>query len=172
MHKHIDLHHYLHVTEITEMYLSIAFRSFAIAIIGVFIPVILLTNGYTFLEVLQYYLMFAVMAFFMFIVAIELMRTMGIKHVMALNVLFLLGFFALLITLPTQHWPTFFPAMLHATSSAFFWSSFHIEFTQLSSKRKAGQQVGLFNAISQGLSLIAPLIGAIFLLLFFAPLTI
>ena len=53
----------------------------------------LLTNGYSFADVLIYYVSFTFIAFFSFLAGVELMKYIGVKHVMLLNVPFLLMFF-------------------------------------------------------------------------------
>jgi len=62
--------------------------------------------------------------------------------------------------------PTFFPYLLLAVSgvtisliSAFYWTPFHVDFAQFSTKGHRGRQIGIFYAIQRLVGVVAPMIG-------------
>jgi len=55
MHHHNHFLHFLHNRELNELYASIALRSFALSMIGIFIPIYLLQEGYSLASVLIFF---------------------------------------------------------------------------------------------------------------------
>jgi hypothetical protein len=158
----LSLHHYFKNSEITQMYATIALRSFAIAIIGIFIPAILLTHNYTILDVILYYLTLSALTMVVFYLATKTMAYLGVKHTMQLNIPCLLLLFYFLYTIENQ-WSIYLMAATHALSLGFFWSAFHIEFSRVTHIEKGGSEVGNLTALTEILAVISPLTGGIIL---------
>lgn len=156
-------HQYFKLSELNEMYINISLRSFAIALFGIFIPAILYTNNYSVTSILLYYVVHAVVSFLGFIVAIELMRFIGIKHTMLISIPFFIFLLIQLYTIELIAWDYYYMAICHGLFSAFFWCSFHIEFATYMNTRKTGSQVSWINTLSQSFSIIGPLIGGLIL---------
>jgi MFS family permease len=162
VHKILQLHKYFKHAEIDEMYATIALRSFAIAIIGIFIPAILLSNNYSIIDVLVYYLVMCIMTVATFFLAIQAMRYLGVKHTMLLNIPALLLLFYFIYTIQNS-WSIYLMASVHALSVGFFWSAFHIEFARVSHIEKSGSEVGMLTALTEILAVISPITGGFIL---------
>lgn len=163
----MDGHHkHMHVfanAEITEMYVTMALRSFALSMIGIFIPLILLSNGYSFGQVLSYQIIIPLIIFLLFLFSETLMEKVGIKHTMLLSVPFLISFYLSIYFLDTFRLPVFVIAILAGLGSALYWFPFHIEFAKYSSGKKRGEQVGLLHAITMLVAVIGPFVGGLIL---------
>ncbi len=162
---YLHLHKYLHIAEITEMYLSISLRSFAIALLGVFTPAILLANNYSIYDVFLFYILLSAFGGVAFIIGMWIMHHIGIKHTMLLNIPFLITFFYFIFTIDSG-WSIVYIALAEGAAGGLFWAGFHVEFAQLQNLKKSGAQIGFINSLTQSFGVIAPIVGGVVLFLF------
>ena len=161
MEKQPHEYSYFHITELTEMYLTMAVRSFALSMIGIFVPLILLQSGYSLTSVLFYQMMLPVFLFIVFATSGKLISKIGVKHTMLVSIPFFLLFYYLVYTIEVYQWPIIFISLCAALASATYWFAFHIEFAKYTKGKKRGSQIGLLNAINTAISIIGPILGGI-----------
>jgi len=165
MHSHAP-HIFFHLiknTELNELYSTMAIRSFALAMGGVFVPIYLYQLGHSLSSI---FLFFALVSIFFLITlfpSAKLASKIGLKHAILLSVPFLIIFFLLLFSLERFSWPLWLLALFVGTHSSLFWFSYHTEFARFSTKKKRGHQVGVTKIIVAVFGVLGPLFGAIIL---------
>lgn len=166
---HYDIHrvfHFLRNRELNELYASIAIRSFAISLIGIFIPIYLYQIGYSFSLI---FFFFALTAFFkaLFIFpSAKISYKIGLKHSMLLSMPFLIIFFVLMFSLERFNWPLWFITIFLGIHTALFWFSYHTDFSKFSKRKSRGKQVGAAKVVAALASVLGPLAGGIILTFF------
>jgi YQGE family putative transporter len=150
--------------ELTEVYLTLYLRKFAITLAGVFIPIYLYTIGYSLSEVL---IAVAIMYFGKVIFAyptLKVSEKIGVKHTIALNIPFLLLFLWLLYKLPNQpHYFGYLISTLLPLSNLLFWVPLNSIFARNSHKKKAGSETSYLFLTSRLSAVLAPLVGGFIL---------
>ena len=158
--------HFLKNKELNELYASIAIRSFAISLIGIFIPIYLYQIGYSFSAI---FLFFALAAFFKALLifpSAKVSYKIGLKHSMLLSMPFLIIFFVLMFSLERFNWPLWFVTIFLGIHTALFWFSYHTDFSKFSKKKFRGKQVGASKIVVAISSVLGPIAGGIILSFF------
>lgn len=154
------LHYFLN-RELSELYMAVALRTFALSLISIFIPLYLLNLGYSLVDVLIFYIIFCVLHSIFSFFAAKLSIRMGLKHSIAMSIPFLILFYILLYTLTTYNWPLSLLALVAAVQNSLFWVAFHMDFTKFSARKVRGEEFSMLRLISSALNVIGPLVGAV-----------
>ena len=156
--------HLLHFAlnkELSEVYVTHVIRSFALALIGVFVPAYLINLGYPILSVFYFYLYWAICSFVLMVLIPKLYTKIGIKHAILFSIPIFIAYFLLLNSLETYSWNLFFVAFVSALANSFYWPAFHIEFIRSSDRTHRGEELGTMNVLAQVTVIFAPLIGGV-----------
>lgn len=133
--------------------------SFAIWLVGLFVPIYLLRTGYSLTEVLLFCALTGAIMSLLTPIGFKSISKLGANHTMVLGNIFNAVFFFLLASLPTYAFPLWVLAMVRAGYSAFYYPAFTANFVVSRSHKKTGKQIGSLNAISLFLHGIAPAVG-------------
>ncbi len=165
-HHHHNIFHYLLNRELSKIYLTIAGRSFAIALIGIFVPVYLFKQGFDIKYVFLFYSIISATFALTVMFSAKLSTKIGIKHGILISMPFLIMHYILLqfITTNTINWIFFLSPIAAGLHSSFFWLNFHIDFAGFSSKKLRAEQVGGYQILCSILAALGPVIGGIILL--------
>lgn len=166
MHENHSLFNFFMNEELSELYISIAMRAFAISLVGIFVPVFLYQAGYSFSNI---FLFFAFMALFnmVFIIpASKISYRFGLKHTILFSVPFLIIFFFLMFSLEYYRWPLIMLAFFAGLNAALFWFPYHVGFSKFSSKKKRGRQIGFSKILTSIFSALGPIVGALIITFF------
>jgi len=136
-------------------------RSIGFSLVGVFIPIYLLTIGYTLSEVFKYFLVFYVVLFIFSIVSMWISKKRGIKFSFIANIFFLTGYFLLLNQIHTPNNLIYFAGILAGIEGGFYWMPFGSFFMRITEHGKRGTKYGVFMVIGQIAGVIGPILGAI-----------
>ncbi len=148
-------------TEINEIFLVMSMRSFVCAMISIFVPIYLLSLGYSLRDVLVLHLVMFVAEFCFEFISASYISKVGPKHVIALSMPPLIAHFWMLSTLPTYHWPLWFIGFCGGVALAFYWQGYHYDFSRSTKKKNATKDVSKMYIILAVLGAVAPLIGGI-----------
>ena len=146
-------------TELNEIYWAVSLKTFAISFVMIFIPIYLYNLGYTFLQI---FLFFAALYFFIAItneLSARVIIKIGPKHTMALSFPLLVFFLWLLLTLPYYKWNLFLLAFVWGFEMAFFWMSYHIDFSKAKHKKTCASELSRIEVLCTIFGAIAPFIG-------------
>src|SRR3989344_5948383 len=132
---HFHMNHYQHLLnrELDELYASMAMRSFALSIVGIFVPLYLLEIGLSVQGVITFFLIFAVTRAAFSVPSAGLAARYGLKKMMlASTVMMALYYFLLRFA---TGFDVNFLAVLSGIALTIFWTSYHIDFIKCSKKR-------------------------------------
>ncbi|MBL7116774.1 MAG: hypothetical protein ISS25_03030 [Nanoarchaeota archaeon] len=154
-------------SEINELYITNALRSFALSTIAIFLPIFFLKKGYSLYEVLLYFLVIVIIAPFFCESALRFSSKKGVKHSIALstpllivffiglyNIDYLINFFGRISTLV-------FLSIFSSISTSFYFMGFHIDFARFSEVKQSARQISIIQALGIIFSIIGPLFGAL-----------
>ena len=152
--------------ELSEVYVAIMFRSLALALIGVFVPVFLIRQGYGFNGVAVFFVFFFLARTVMDIVGGFMTARIGPKHTMLVSYIFQIAAALLFVTLPEQSWPLWIPAILWGSSNSIFYVAFHTDFSKIKHSSHGGKEIGYVNVMERAGGMIGPAFGGIIATIF------
>lgn len=158
--------HFFKNRELNELYLALAIRAFALAMIGIFVPIFLYKFGFAFKEIFLFYFFIGVVHIIFVLPAAKLSSKKGLKHSMLFSMIPLVIFFLFLYSMEEFNWPLYVLSFLVGMHTSLFWTSFHIDFSKFSDPKKRGMQVGFSKIMSLVFAALGPAVGG-FLLFFF-----
>jgi MFS family permease len=165
----MDFHNHYHLRdlftrELFEMYFVVGVRKFAIALIGLFLPLYLLIElGYSFRVTVLFFIVLAVAMAAFLPPAMWFITRYGSKHSILLSMPFLaLG---LLCAIGLQEYSFLFyvTAILFGVEAAFFWMGFHIDTAINSNRKKLGKESAVISIVSISGAVLGPLVGGFIL---------
>ncbi len=146
-------------TELNEIFFVMSLRGFVSSMISMFIPLYLYNLGFTLRDILLTNLTMFTVEFCAEYFAAKLRNQFGPKHAIALSMPFLVAHFWLFATIPTYHWPLWFPAICGGLHLALYWQAYHYDFSRSKHKGQATKDVSNIYIILAILGAIAPFTG-------------
>ncbi|MBW6451423.1 MAG: MFS transporter [DPANN group archaeon] len=167
MHRHYHFHK-IHIlkNELSEVYMNLSIQSFALSLVSVFIPIYLLKLGYSFNEVIMFFIVFEGTLGFVSPFAATLANKIGFKHIIMLRVPFLITFLLGLNFIETYSISIYLLALIGGGSASLYWNSINSIFAKHSNKLHRGTQTSKLFSIPQIASLAGPTIGGLIALVF------
>lgn len=164
--KHLHYHSWLK-SEIIEIYLNLAIRSFALSLGIIFIPIYLLNIGFSLKIIFAYYILTFCAFGGVSLFTAKLGKKLGLKHLIMISIPFYIVFFIMLYMLNTVNTNLLFGiSLVEGFASAFYWVPLHSLFAKYSQKKKASKQVGYMLSVPAIFSIVGPLIGGTLIILF------
>lgn len=130
------------------------------SLIGIFVPIFLLSSGHSVKNVLVYYLLYSLFIFVSFFVAALVASKWSLTCVLIIRYFFWFAYLILLFFIPEASYLIYWLALASAISSAFYFLPFHIIFGQSVTDAKMGSQFGRIVLIGQIVGFCGPLIAA------------
>jgi len=163
---------YLLKSEMNELYITYALRTFAISTIAIFIPLYLLQNGYDMFSVLTYFLFVILFGMTFCYYAFKYVAIKGVKHAIVLSIPFVILYFLGLYNIELlQSWMDneillVWLALVVSFAGAFYFMAFHTDFARFSKQKQSAKQVSIAQALGIIASIIGPLFGAMIITYF------
>lgn len=147
--------------------LAIWLHALAESLIWVFVPILLIKNGYSIEIVLAYFLLFNVIDVPLNFAVDGLIRKIGARRTMIASTIAIIAFFALVGVLPPGNLPLLaLLAFLGAAYDALFWVSHMYIFIEASKQNlDAGTSVGALESVHKLAGIVGPAIGAFLLII-------
>ncbi|MBI2668759.1 MFS transporter [Candidatus Woesearchaeota archaeon] len=153
-------------SRLRQIYFSTALRSFAVSLIGLFIPLYLHHElGYSLSQTLYFYLFYSLIFAIATPLAAAFAARFGIKHTILGSTPFYILFVGLLFLLATVRIPLMLIAFVAGVSMASYWIGMHLLFYQCSNCTQRGEEVGKRDAVQVLAALAAPFIGGTLIVL-------
>lgn len=130
------------------------------SLVGIFVPIFLLSTGNSLRNVFVYFLIYALGVFVCFFVAALIASRWGLAKLLFVRYIFWFVYLCLLFFLSEHHGLIYYLAMASAVSAAFFYFPFHIIFGQSVHDKQMGGQLGKIMLISQVVGFFGPLLAA------------
>lgn len=163
MHSHHLFFNFLRNRELNELYVSMAIKSFALSLTGVFVPIYLYQIGYSFSSIFLFFAMVAFMGILVTFPAAKISYRIGAKHSILLSMPFIIIFFLLLFSIEIIRWPLFLMALFMGIHTALFYFAYHVDFSKFSKRKSRGRQVGLSYVLIGMVAVLGPLLGGLIL---------
>ncbi len=153
----------VHMTkdDITELYVSASLRSFAVGLIGIFIPIFLYKQGWSLTNILFFYTIFFSYSLLFGRYLGEYAVKNGSKHLMALSFAFSFASLAFLSIDQSLLVVFCIVAPLYALAESAYWLSHHIILTEAKESGHIGGAVAKYIILVGLTSALGPLIGGI-----------
>ncbi|MCK5416606.1 MFS transporter [Candidatus Parcubacteria bacterium] len=134
-------------------------QGFAFSLIGIFIPIYLITLGYSVQIAILYYIFhYSFLLFFSFFV-LTIARKIGLIQTITLRLPFLFTYLIFLYLLESTQIPIIIIAFFSGLESALYWIPSHIIFSRNTSSENIGTQTGKLFALPQIAGIFGPFIG-------------
>jgi MFS transporter len=154
-------YHILRMTEMKRVVWAHFLSTFGMSMVSIFVPIFLLKSGYSFSDVMLYLAELSLFALPLQYVAAKLVAHLRANHAMVVGLGFQVGFLLMLLSIGSGSWPLWLIASFWAAWRAFYWMSFHINFSKTRNKLKEGSQVGAVSALKVLGGGLAPAIGGL-----------
>jgi len=165
---HMGAFHYLPFLkkQLNEIYIVHSLDAFVFSLIGIFVPIYLLTLGYSVSQVLIFYIIKQLAVCVFSFLAGYVSNHFGLKHTMLMRFPVVSAFLIMLYSLDSVAFPLTLIAVLGGFQTALYWMPLHSLFSRSSDKVHMGTEVGKLYSFPRLASVIAPLIGG-FIAIFF-----
>lgn len=151
----------LKYTELNEIYVVTAMRSFIVSMLAIYIPIYLYNLHYSIREILFFYLVMYIGEAIFEILCTSGISRFGPKHMVALSLPLLIIHFWMLWLLPTYSWPLWFIALEGGLTLALFWQAYNFDFSIAKRKIRASRDIAIGFILVAAMGSIAPAIGGI-----------
>lgn len=152
--------------ELNELYISVAIRAFAFALINVFIPIYLFELGFSLKMILVFFAGYSLVRAAAKIPAVKFGARFGFKHMILFSVPLTLIAFLLFYALPGHPWLLWLIVFVYGIATSFYWVGYHFDFATSSNHKNRGMQVGFAKVAQIFGAAIAPFIGGVVLTFF------
>ena len=146
-------------SELSEMYLTGFLRTFAIGMVGIFLPIYLHKLGYSLTAILGYYVIFYAVGLLADYIVAHLIAYSGPKHVMRVS--FLLQALFALVAVNIQNIPFGLPilAVIGCFASTAYFIPYNVDFSKVKHREHGGKEVGIWQLLEKCAGIIGPLAG-------------
>jgi len=164
-HYHFSLHRFLH-SEFWLFEASVWLHVFGRSLISVFIPILLLTSGYSVGTVMVYYFVYNLFDVPLNFVARWLVRKVGARLVIVAGSLSSIAFFVVLFRITPENWPLLvLLAFLSAFYDAMYWVAHLFYFIESSrARRSTSKDTSILDIVRRIAGMLAPVFGAAILI--------
>ncbi|MBU1854082.1 MAG: MFS transporter, partial [Nanoarchaeota archaeon] len=141
-------------------------RTFAIALINIFVPIYLLKLGFSLKIVLWFFTVLSLTHGTMSFLGAKISSKIGHKHLILLSVPFLIIYYFLLYSINfvlSIGIPLLVIPIFGGISDAFFWTGHHVHFAESADKKKTGKELGIIKILIGISTAIGPIIGGLLL---------
>jgi len=164
MHHHFRLIHFTLKRNLGDIYATIFLRTFAMSLIGIFVPIYLLKEiGVSFGEVLIYFLFVYIFIFFGYASAAVLSSKIKVRDMILLSIPTIIVYYYLLYNLTNLNIPLSLLGAIFGLGEGFFWFGYNTDFARFSDKKHRGEEVKFKFVLVSLIGIVAPLLGGFLL---------
>ena len=153
--------------ELSELYVSMMFRSMAISLSGLFIPLYLIRLDFdlpSILMVVAWYFTFRFVIFDW--LAGLVVAWFGPKHGLLTSNFLFIASASLFLTLGSFSWPVWLLGGLWGAAQSFFFVSFNTDFSKVKHSQHGGKELGYVTIMEKVGAMLGPLVGGVIATLF------
>ena len=160
----MHLHHHMHKihllkNELSEVYMNLALESFALSLISIFVPIYLLSVGYSFDYMIIFFMIYYGCIGLFAPVSAALANRFGFKHIILFRTPLLIAFLLGLHNIENLIFSPLILAAFGGLGSSLYWISINSIFAKYSDKIHRGTQTGKMVSLPQLAALAGPTIG-------------
>lgn len=158
------LHHFNHFfalnRELSELYIAVAIRNFALALITIFEPIyIFLFFGKNLSDTLLFFAASSIGFGLLVPFGAKIITKIGVKHAMILSVAPLFLYYVGLWQIEKFAWVFIAVVALKIFYMMIFWPAFHMDFARFSDREHRGRELSQLNVVASAAAAVSPFIG-------------
>lgn len=168
-HRLLRRHHFWrHVgfDELSQIYISSFFRTMAISLVGIFIPIFLYDLGYGLEGVFVFHMMYFLARSVVHLPAGYLIARVGPKHTILLSFIAQLTTSFMFLLLPNYDIPLMLIAAIFAVANTLFFVAYHVDFSKVKHSDHSGKEMGFANVVQRIGGALGPVTGGVVATLF------
>jgi MFS family permease len=147
---------------IHRVQLAHALHSVALSFVGIYVPVFLLTHGFSLIGTIFFFIIFHLIGLALGLTLCPfLMRRWGLVQTLRLSYPIQIVFFITLNLMPTADIPWYVVASLGGMSTFLYWMPLNILLVKYADEKKMGSDMGIFFALPKIFGVAGPLISAL-----------
>lgn len=152
--------------ELSELYASMMFRSLAMSLVAIFIPIYLYQHGHEVWEILFFYAIMCTSQMLVIPITALLIARIGPKHTILISYLIQIITLIGLTQLERYNIPIELIAIGMGAQVALFFTAFDVDFSKVKHTEHGGKEVGWVYMMQKSGSILGPLIGGVVAFLF------
>jgi hypothetical protein len=161
--EHHQLIHKLLHDKMSKLYLFQAFLTFVKSLVGIFAPVYLYSQGFSFEYIIMFIMGISITYLTIIPHSIKLINKIGFRYTILLSVPIYLAHIATLNYIHSTEYMIFLSSLMYGLHMAIFWPAMHLEISVNSNKKHSSSDLGTLQIVITLFGGIAPLIGGTFL---------
>lgn len=147
--------------ELSELYTAMMFRSLAMSLVGIFIPIYLYLLGYEIWQIFFFYsAVFAIWGLAHYPVA-QVVAKIGPKHTILTSYIFQAMTMLMLATQADLRWPLVAIALTLGIGNCLYFVAFHVDFSKVKHREHGGKEVGWLYSMERLGAVLGPLVGGL-----------
>ena len=147
--------------QVRELYAADMIINLATAMVALFEPIYLWTQGFTLSGILYFYLGVYVLYFIFMPLGAKFARRFGYERAILLSTPFLVAFYLLLYLIHRDFQFTYFAVAALALQKTFYWPAYHADFARFGRTDERGREVGNSLVINSLVYIIGPFLGGL-----------
>jgi len=160
----MHFHHHIHKihllkNELSEVYMNLALESFALSLISIFVPIYILSVGYSFDYMIFFFMIYYGCIGIFAPVSASLANRFGFKHIILFRTPILIAFLLGLHNIESLMFSPLVLAAFGGFGSSLYWISINSIFAKYSDKIHRGTQTGKMVSLPQLAALAGPTLG-------------
>lgn len=148
-------------SELSELYTSMMFRSLALSLVGIFIPIFLYKEGVALSSIFLFFATLYGIRMFWDVLCGFIVARLGPKHSMALSYIPHAIALSMLATFGSINWPLWTIATLLAISTGLFFVSYNVDFSKIKHSKHGGKEIGFMLIMEKFGSMLGPITGGL-----------
>jgi MFS family permease len=152
--------------ELKELYASLILRSLAFSLIGLFIPVYLLTLGFSLPDVIIFEILSSLVIILVSPLVVNLASSIGIKHTMLISVPIVLLFLGSFLYIQVYSIPLVIVAVFKGMMVPFYWVPLNSDFSKSEDKKASGRESAYYHVLPKLAGVFGPIGGGLVASLF------
>lgn len=149
-----------------KLHIVNSLESLAWSLVGIFIPIFLLTVGYSLVQVFIYYIIQNIAILIASFLVLEIAKNYSLKVVLLFRFPLVIIFLYFLSSISDNTFPIYLLAIVDGIQAGFFYLPIHIIFSNNAKNDEISSSTAKFFAIPSFIGLFGPLIGGIIIYLF------
>ena len=168
-HRLLKRHHfwrYVGFDELSQIYISSFFRTMAISLVGIFIPIFLHDLGYGLIGVFVFHMTYFVVRTIIHLPVGYLIALIGPKHSILISFIAQLTTSLMFLLLPNYDIPLLLIAAVFAIANTLFFVAYHVDFSKVKHSEHSGKEMGFANVVQRIGGALGPVTGGVVATLF------
>ncbi len=147
--------------ELSEVYIAMAFRGFALGMIGIFVPVYILKLGFGLSSLLLFFTCYFAIRIFTDFIAAYFTARYGPKHTLLMGYVFQICAAGSFTLIESGQFSLYLSALIWGAAASFTFIALHVDFSKIKHSDHGGKELGFLNVLERAGGMIGPIIGGV-----------